>query len=173
MSTSDKLTQIANNVAAVYAAGVEEGRSQASVNLGNISITTFDFEDTDFDNMNGTKDVDHSLGTIPVSMYITANKTITQMIEEGLTIPEGKTGYTLAANGFSDQTINSYMRYNGTTLSVSSTTASDPNSTPRLIYEITDTHVRIKPPTSAYPWPNKNITTFTLICIGNTEETTE
>lgn len=94
-------------------------------------------------------------------------------MEEGLTIPSGKSAYTLSATAFGDQYLNTYMRYNGTSLTGASVTASDPNSTLRLIYEITDTHVCIKPAATAYPWPNKNITEFTLICIGNKEEATE
>lgn len=169
MSTSDKLTQIANNVAAVYAAGVAAGQALAS----NISFTKFNFGDTDFDNMSGSANIPHTLSSKPIAVFISSNKSITQLMEEGLTIPSGKTAYTLSATAFGDQYLNTYLRYNGTTLTGGSVAGSDPNSTLRLIYEITDTHVRIKPPASAYPWPNKHITEFTLICIGNGEETTE
>lgn len=173
MSTADKLQQIANNVAAVYAAGFDAGQASASVQIGNISITPFDFKDFDFDDMNGSFNIPHSLGTVPVGAFISSNKTLTELLNEGLTIPSGKSGYTLSATKFSDQNVNIYTRFNGTSLAGASLASPDANNTLRLIYEMTETVVRIKPPAATYPWPNKNITDFTLICIGNKEDNNE
>lgn len=174
MSTADKLQQIANNVAAVYAAGFDAGQASASVQIGNISITPFDFKDFDFDDMNGSFNIPHSLGTVPVGAFISSNKTPTELLNEGLTIPSEKSGYTLSATKFSDQNVNIYTRFNGTSLAGASLASSEANSTTlRLIYKMTETEVCIKPPASAYPWPNKNITDFTLICIGNEEDNNE
>lgn len=77
MSTSDKLIEIANNVAAVYAAGVAAGQASASTNINNISFTNFHFGETDFDNMSGSVNVPYTLESKPIAIFISSNKSIT------------------------------------------------------------------------------------------------